>query len=234
MNAGAGPKQAVAGEVGPRLRVTEIYRSLSGESTRAGLPCTLVRLTGCGLRCRWCDTSYAFDGGTEMTVGTVLARVSALGADLVLITGGEPLEQNGVETLLAGLVRAGSTVMVETGGHVDITPALVASSVILDLKAPGSGMEKRNCWANLDRLRPSDEVKFVLASRADYEWARDVLARRTSRGRPLVDVCTVLFSPVWGEQNPAELAAWMLEDRLPVRLNLQLHKILWPDAQNGV
>jgi len=225
---------AVAADDGVRLRVTEIYRSLSGESTRAGLPCTLVRLTGCGLRCRWCDTAHAFAGGDEMDLDAVLLRVSELGDDLVLVTGGEPLEQAGVEALLVALVRAGSNVMVETGGHVDITRALAASSVILDLKAPGSGMEKHNSWANLDRLRPADEVKFVLAGRADYEWARDVLCRRLVRGRSLIDTCPVLFSAVWGELDPADLAAWILEDRLGVRLNLQLHKVLWPDAQRGV
>ena len=226
--------RAVSTAADIRLRVTEIYRSLSGESTRAGQPCTLVRLTGCGLRCRWCDTAYAFDGGTDTTLDAVVERVRELGDDLVLVTGGEPLEQDGIELLLAQLAGGGSTVMVETGGHVDITRAQAATTVVLDIKAPGSGMERHNRWDNLERLRPSDEVKFVLAGRADYDWARNVLAERRVRGQLLPQVCPVLFSPVWGELDPADLAAWILEDRLPVRLNLQLHKVLWPAAERGV
>ena len=219
---------------GPTLRVTEIYRSLSGESTRAGWPCTLVRLTGCGLRCRYCDTAYAFHGGTERALDEVLAEVRALGDDLVLLTGGEPLEQPAAAALLERLAAGGSTTMVETGGHVDISMARAATTIVLDLKAPGSGMEGRNDWSNLDRLRPTDEVKIVLTSRADYDWARDVVRQRTSGGRPLTEICPVQFSPAHGELDPAALAAWILADRLPVRLNLQLHRLLWPLAERGV
>ncbi len=216
------------------LVINEIYRSLQGESTRAGQPCTLVRLTGCGLRCGYCDTAYAFHQGQEMTVEEVLDRVQALGERLVLVTGGEPLEQEAVGLLLEGLAAAGAVTMVETGGHVDIGRAAAATSIVLDLKTPGSGMAARNRWENLDRLRPSDEIKVVLTGREDYLWARRVLAERRCRGRALTDICPVLFSPAAGELEPAALAGWILEDRLPVRLNLQLHRLIWPDAERGV
>ena len=217
-----------------RLVVNEIYRSLQGESTRSGLPCTLVRLTGCGLRCSYCDTEYAFYEGTEQTVSEVIKRVRELGDDLVLLTGGEPLEQEGAFALIDALAAGGTTVMVETGGHVDISRATAATTIVLDLKTPGSRMEQQNRWENLDLLRPSDEVKFVLTGRHDYLWARQVLADRRVRGASIPEVCPVLFSPAEGELEPADLAAWLLEDRLRVRLNLQLHKIVWPHASRGV
>jgi len=216
------------------LMVSEIYRSLQGESTRAGTPCTLVRLTGCGLRCVYCDTAYAFSGGQPLTITAILRRVRELGADLVLITGGEPLEQEQVPVLMEALAAAGATIMVETGGHVPIQPASAATTVVLDVKTPGSGMAAQNRWENLEHLRASDEVKFVLTSRADYLWARTVLAERRPGGRALTDICPVLFSPAQGLLAPALLAGWILEDRLPVRLNLQLHRILWPAAERGV
>ncbi|MCZ6601335.1 MAG: radical SAM protein [Acidobacteria bacterium] len=216
------------------LVISEIYRSLQGESTRAGTPCTLVRLTGCGLRCGYCDTAYAFSGGSTMAVSDIVKRVRELGADLVLITGGEPLEQENVTALMEALAALGATVMVETGGHVSVAPAAAATTVILDLKTPGSGMERHNRWENLELLRSSDEVKFVLTSREDYLWAREVLARRRPGGRKLHQICPVLFSPAQGLLEPALLAGWILEDRLPVRLNLQLHRILWPAAERGV
>ncbi|MCZ6745757.1 MAG: radical SAM protein [Acidobacteria bacterium] len=216
------------------LVISEIYRSLQGESTRAGTPCTLVRLTGCGLRCGYCDTTYAFSGGSTMAVSDIVKRVRELGADLVLITGGEPLEQENVTALMEALAALGATVMVETGGHVSVAPAAAATTVILDLKTPGSGMERHNRWENLELLRSSDEVKFVLTSREDYLWAREVLARRRPGGRKLHQICPVLFSPAQGLLEPALLAGWILEDRLSVRLNLQLHRILWPAAERGV
>jgi 7-carboxy-7-deazaguanine synthase len=209
--------------------VSEIYRSLQGESTRAGLPCTLVRLAGCGLRCTYCDTAYAFHGGEPMSVPQIAAQVKALGSDLVLLTGGEPLEQTGAAELIRALAAEAETVMVETGGHVDIGVAAAATTVVLDIKTPGSGMAQRNRWRNLDLLRPSDEIKFVLTSRADYEWAREVVAERRLTG-----LCPILFSPVEDTLKPADLAGWILEDRLPVRLNLQLHRYLWPAADRGV
>jgi len=211
------------------LEVSEIYRSLQGESTRAGLPCTLVRLTGCGLRCTYCDTAYAFDGGQGMPLSQVVEQVQALGSDLVLVTGGEPLEQPGAAALIQALADLGGTVMVETGGHVDIAAAAAATTVVLDLKTPGSGMAGRNRWENLDLLRSDDEIKFVLTSRRDYLWARDVMERKQLAG-----VCPILFSPVREQLDPAVLAGWILEDRLPVRLNLQLHRYVWPDADRGV
>ncbi|MFQ5671147.1 MAG: radical SAM protein [Acidobacteriota bacterium] len=218
-----------------RLVVNEIYRSLQGETTRAGLPCTLVRLTGCGLRCTYCDTRYAFHEGHGQSIPHILDRVRELGNDLVLVTGGEPLEQEATFALLEALQADGATVMVETGGHVDIRRALAATAtLVLDLKTPGSGMSERNLWSNLARLRPSDEVKFVLTDRQDYLWARQVLASSRVGGKPLTEHCPVLFSPAHPQMEPSRLAAWILEDRLPVRLNLQLHKILWPQAARGV
>jgi 7-carboxy-7-deazaguanine synthase len=216
------------------LVVSEIYRTLQGESTRAGQPCTLVRLTGCGLRCSYCDTPHAFNEGGEQGLDEVVGRVRELGADLVLITGGEPLEQEAAPELIRALADLGATVMVETGGHVDIRPARAAHTIVLDLKTPGSGMEKRNLWSNLEWLRAGDEVKFVLTGRNDYVWARSVLAETTALNRPLAVVCPVLFSPAEGMLTAAELAAWILEDSLPVRLNLQVHKLIWPHAERGI
>lgn len=216
-------------EAATSFQVSEIYRSLQGESTRAGLPCTLVRLTGCGLRCTYCDTAYAFHGGETMSLPRVVARVEELGSDLVLVTGGEPLEQPGAEALIKALAGLAGTVMVETGGHVDIAVAAAATTVVLDLKTPGSGMAHRNRWQNIDLLRPADEIKFVLTSREDYLWAREVVAERRLAG-----LCPILFSPVREQLEPADLAGWILEDRLPVRLNLQLHRVVWPAAERGV
>ena len=159
----------------------------------------------------------------------MVEQVQALGSDLVLLTGGEPLEQPGAAALIQALADLGGTVMVETGGHVDIAAAAAATTVVLDLKTPGSGMAGRNRWENLDLLRPSDEIKFVLTSRRDYLWARDVMQRKQLAG-----VCPILFSPVRDQLDPAVLAGWILEDRLPVRLNLQLHRYVWPDADRGV
>lgn len=230
MTSGAVERESGAGT----LVVNEIYRTLQGESTRAGRPCTLVRLTGCGLRCSYCDTTHAFDEGEEQGLDEVVRRVRDLGADLVLVTGGEPLEQEAAPALIGALVSLGATVMVETGGHVDIRPARAAHTIVLDLKTPGSGMEKRNLWSNLEWLRAGDEVKFVLTGRNDYLWARSVLAETTALDRPLPAVCPVLFSPAEGLLTAAELAAWILEDSLPVRLNLQIHKLIWPGVERGV
>jgi 7-carboxy-7-deazaguanine synthase len=218
----------------PTLLVSEIYRTIQGESTRSGQPCTLVRLSGCGLRCSYCDTAHAFHQGEEQSLEEIVRRVRGLGTDLVLLTGGEPLEQVQAPALITALVEEGATVMVETGGHVDIGPARAAHTIVLDLKTPGSGMEHRNRWANLDHLGAEDEVKFVLTGRNDYFWARSILAETRSGDRPLSAVCPVLFSPAAGMLAPSELAAWILEDGLPVRLNLQLHKLIWPGAERGI
>lgn len=211
--------------------VSELYVSLQGEGTRAGVPCVFVRLTGCGLRCRWCDTAYAFEGGERRATSEVAAEVLGSGVDLVLVTGGEPLEQPGCAPLVAALCDAGRTVLVETGGHVP-TDALDPRAVrIVDVKLPGSGMAKRNDPGALAAVRPQDEVKFVVADRADFDEAV-----RIAREANLSGVgCALLFSPVHGELAPADLAAWLLAAALPgARLSVQLHKIIWPDAERGV
>ncbi|MGE0711428.1 MAG: radical SAM protein [Planctomycetota bacterium] len=211
--------------------LNELYTSVQGEGTRAGRPCVLVRLTGCGLRCRWCDTAYAFHEGTRTPVAEVVERVLAEGVGFVLLTGGEPLEQPGCLTLARALCDRGLELAIETGGHVD-TSALDPRVVrIVDVKCPGSGMERRNRPEELGRLRPQDELKFVVADRADYEFARALVLEHDLGARG----CALLFSPVHGELEPATLAGWLLEDRLPqARLNLQLHKLIWPKAERGV
>lgn len=207
----------------PALTVNEIYASVQGESTFTGQPCTFVRLTACDLRCRWCDSPYAFHEGRKMPVDEVLAAVRELGLPLVELTGGEPLLQPAAIPLLQRLLDEGYTVLLETGGHrpIDAVPAGVHR--IVDVKCPDSGEAARMHWPNLDQLRPIDEVKFVIASRGDYEYARDVVARHD-----LARHCAAVhFSPAFNELPPAELAAWMLADRLPVRLQLQQHKYIW-------
>lgn len=206
----------------PTLRISEIFFSLQGESTRVGLPTVFVRLTGCPLRCVWCDTTYAFSGGETMTREAILERVASFGGRTVCVTGGEPLAQPGCLALLTALCDAGYSVSLETSGALDIAAVDPRVSRIVDIKAPDSGEVEKNRWENLTHLKPSDELKFVLASRADYDWAKSVLA-----GRQLTALCPVLFSPVADRLPPAQLAEWILQDRLPVRFQLQLHKILW-------
>jgi len=212
------------------LTITEIFHSIQGESTYAGAPCVFVRLTGCDLRCAWCDTPYAFSEGRKAAVDEVVATVAAFGCPLVEITGGEPLLQDDVYPLMAALLSRGMTVLLETGGQlsVDRVPAGVVK--ILDVKCPGSGESARNHWPNLDRLQPADQVKFVILDRADYEFARHVVMRHEIASR----CAAVLFSPVHGALDPAELAAWILADRLPVRLQLQVHKVIWGAHARGV
>jgi 7-carboxy-7-deazaguanine synthase len=209
----------------PALRVTEIFKSIQGESTRAGLPCAFVRLTGCALRCVWCDTAYAFHGGREMSVEEAAAAALALDTNLVEITGGEPLEQEGVYPLIGRLLDAGRTVLIETGGHVPLDRVDRRAIRIVDVKAPGSGMMHANLPENLDRLEPHDEVKFVLADRRDFDWALAFVAQRDLDRRH-----TVTFSPVWESLPAADLAAWIRDSGRPIRLGLQLHKILWGDV----
>ncbi len=212
------------------LVIHEIYASIQGESTFAGVPCAFVRTTGCDLRCSWCDTPQAFHGGTRMARSDVLARALALGTPLVEVTGGEPLLQAGVVPLLRELCDVGRTVLLETGGHRDVSQVDPRVRKIIDLKAPGSGETAHNRMDNLRYLTPRDELKFVLADRADYDWMRAVIAERelAALGPRL------LASPVHGALDPRELVAWILADRLPVRLNLQLHKYLWGAAAEGV
>ena len=209
----------------PTLRVTEIFRSIQGESTRAGFPCSFIRLTGCSLRCVWCDTAYAFSGGEEMTVSEAADRVLALGTDLVEVTGGEPLEQEGVYPLMDRLLERGKTVLLETGGHVPldgIDPRVVK---IVDVKAPGSGMMAANLPENLDALGERDEIKFVLADRRDFDWALDLV-----RDRDLDNRHVVTFSPVWETLSAADLGGWIRDSGRPIRLGVQLHKLLWGDV----
>ncbi len=211
------------------MRVTEIFHSIQGESSYAGQPCVFVRLTGCPLRCAWCDTAYAFHGGTEMTQDQVLAAVRAYGCPLVEVTGGEPLHQPEAVPLIAALCDEGYEVLVETSGAITIEPVDRRAHVILDLKCPGSGMTDRTDWGNVDRLGAKDEVKFVIKDRADYDWAVSVLRQHRLDAR-----CTVLFGPVFGELDPRQLAEWILADRLPVRFQLQLHKYVWAPDMRGV
>jgi 7-carboxy-7-deazaguanine synthase len=212
------------------LVIHEIYASIQGESTFAGLPCTFVRTTGCNLRCTWCDTPQAFHGGTRMRRGDVLARALALGTPLVELTGGEPLLQPGVLPLMAELCDAGKTVLVETSGEADVAAVDPRVHKIMDLKCPGSGEVARNRWTNLEHIGPRDEIKFVLADRADYEWMRGVVRERALAGR----TPNLLASAVFGRLPTKELVAWVLEDRLPVRVQLQLHKFIWKPDATGV
>jgi 7-carboxy-7-deazaguanine synthase len=212
------------------LTINEIFYSIQGESTYAGRPCVFVRLTACDLRCSWCDTPYAFDEGRKQTVDEVVAEVERHDCQLVEITGGEPLLQEDVYELMDRLLSQGRTVMLETGGHrpIDRVPSAVVK--IVDVKCPGSGESGKNDWRNLDRLSPHDEIKFVVKDRADYEFARDVIRRRTLASR----CAAILISPVHGETDVRMLSEWILADRLPARLQLQLHKFIWPPGTRAV
>lgn len=215
---------------GDTLVVTEIYRSIQGESTWAGAPCTFIRLTGCNLRCVWCDTEYAFHDGARMAIPEILAECRRLDCPLVEITGGEPLLQKGCPRLAEALLAEGYTVLCETSGALPLAGLPGDVIKIMDLKCPGSGECDKNDWANIDALGRRDEVKFVIASREDYEWSRDVLRKYNLAAR-----ChAVLFSPVFGAIDPKDIVAWLLEDRLEVRFQLQMHKFIWPPGQKGV
>lgn len=216
----------MAADLSTKLRITEIFHSLQGESTRVGLPTVFIRLTGCPLRCTWCDTTYSFTGGVASTVGDVMTEVAQYGCRTVCVTGGEPLSQKGCHDLMTALCDAGYSVSLETSGALDISAVDPRVSRIMDLKAPESGESARNLWSNIEHLRPTDEVKFVLASANDYAWAVEQLHEYGLNQR-----CEVLFSPVQGQLNPTNLAEWIVRDKLPVRFQLQLHKILWGSAQ---
>jgi 7-carboxy-7-deazaguanine synthase len=211
------------------VKVNEIFLSIQGESTRAGLRCAFVRLSGCNLRCAWCDTPEAWEDGEEMSVGEVVSRVSRLGCGRVEVTGGEPLLQAGTAELLRRLCEAGLEVLLETNGSVDISAVDERVGRVVDFKCPSSGEAERNLWSNAERLREGDEVKFVIADRADYEFAREAVAARGLAAR-----CPVTFSPVHGRLAPARLAEWILADGLDVRLGVQLHKMIWPERTRGV
>ncbi len=211
------------------LRVNEIFHSIQGESTHAGRPCVFVRLTGCNLRCVWCDTAYAFHEGRGMSVDEVVDAVAAYRCPLVEVTGGEPLLQRESIDLMRELVGRGFEVLLETGGSLPIRDCPRGVRRIVDLKCPGSGEVDRNLWENLDDLRPGDEVKLVIADREDYQWAVGQV-----RGREALQRVPVHLSPVHGALDPALLARWVLDDRIPVRVQVQLHKVLWPDVTRGV
>ncbi len=212
------------------LTVNEIFHSIQGESTHAGRPCVFVRLTACDLRCTWCDTPYAFTEGQKMSVEEVLERVRSYNCDVVEVTGGEPLLQKEVYPLMQRLLDDGRTVMVETGGHVSAEQVPAGVIRVIDVKCPGSGEAGKMHWPNLERLLASDEIKFVIKDRADYDYARDVVAKHDLVARS----AAVLFSPVHGVLEARQLAEWILADRLPVRLQLQAHKYIWSPETRGV
>jgi 7-carboxy-7-deazaguanine synthase len=211
------------------LTVNEVFLSLQGEGTRAGRPSAFVRLTGCPLRCRWCDTAYAFHEGTRRSQDDVVAELAGFGSRLVCLTGGEPLAQPAAFPLVARLLDGGWEVVVETSGHVGLERLDRRAVVVMDVKTPGSGEMGRMHWPNLEALTARDEAKFVIDGRADYEWSRELTVERR-----LAERCTVLFAPVHGALDPGVLGRWILEDSLPVRLQVQLHKILWPGVTRGV
>lgn len=205
-----------------QLRISEIFHSLQGETSRVGLPTVFVRLTGCPLRCTYCDTAYAFTGGQTMTLAAILAEVARYPVRYVTVTGGEPMAQKDCLPLMTALCDAGYEVSLETGGALDVSGVDPRVMKVLDIKTPASGEVEKNLWSNLSALHERDEIKFVLCDGADYAWATQVL-----RERNLADKCTVLFSPAQGQLSPTDLANWILRDNLPVRMQVQLHKLLW-------
>jgi 7-carboxy-7-deazaguanine synthase len=211
------------------MKVCEIFASIQGESTYAGLPCVFVRLTGCNLRCSYCDTRYAYDEGRDMTEDEIVEAVRSYGFKLVEITGGEPLLQNEVLPLISRLIDSGLRVLIETNGSVNISDVDGRATIIMDVKTPGSGMSETLHAANFEHLKRTDELKLVITSSADYEWAKEIAAKFG-----LSEKCSVLFSPAYGMIQPSDLSEWILRDRLPVRLNLQLHKYIYHPDQRGV
>ena len=212
------------------LTINEIFHSIQGESTHSGRPCVFVRLTACDLRCSWCDTPYAFSEGQKMSIDAVLQQVDTYGSPLVEVTGGEPLLQEDVYPLMERLLESGRTVLLETGGQIDVSRVPLAVIKVMDVKCPASGESHRNEWGNIDRLGSRDQVKFVIKDRGDYEFARDLVVRHALDRR----CAAVLFSPVHDVLEPKALSEWILEDRLPVRLQLQIHKHIWGANVRGV
>jgi 7-carboxy-7-deazaguanine synthase len=212
------------------LRINEIFYSIQGEGSRAGEPCTFIRLTGCGLRCTYCDTEYAFFEGEDRSFESILNEIRSFGCNLIELTGGEPLEQEGVYPLMKALCDQGYEVMIETGGHIDISRVDPRVKRIVDLKTPSSGMEQRNYYKNIEYLKKSDEIKFVVGNREDYLWSKDKIELFDLSAK----VDTILMSPVTDVLSPIALAEWILTDKLPVRFQLQLHKIIWPGRERGV
>ena len=213
----------------PLLRVNEIFKSIQGESSYAGIPCVFVRLTGCNLRCSYCDTTYAYDEGTEMSVNKILSTIKGYDCKNVCVTGGEPLLQSSVNKLINLLKKSHYKIFVETGGSINIDKLPRAVTRIMDIKCPDSGMEKEMDWDNIDRLKSSDEVKFIISSKKDYEWAK-----RITRKCKLTDKAKILFGVAYGRMKPKTLAGWILKDNLEVRFQLQLQKYIWPNKVRGV
>ncbi len=211
------------------LKINEIFLSIQGESTYSGCPCVMVRLTGCNLRCTYCDTEFAFYEGEERKVDNILKQIEEFGCNLVCITGGEPLNQADVFPLMDACIRCGYTVLLETNGSFPLKGVPEGVMKIMDIKTPDSGCEGHTLYENIRLLRKGDEAKFVICSRNDYLWAV-----RTMREHHLDSICTVLFSPAWGRLSPELLANWIVEDRMPVRFQLQLHKVIWPGRKRGV
>ena len=211
------------------MKICEIYTSIQGESSYAGTPCTFIRLTGCNLRCTYCDTRYAYDEGNELSEDAILKQVKDAGVQLVEITGGEPLLQQGVYHLITRLLEDGYLVMIETNGSQDIKDIHRKAIVILDIKTPGSGAHREMNFANMDVLKPNDEVKFVITCQEDYMWAKGIIGQYR-----LHEKCLILLSPAYGMLEPGHLVQWILADRLPVRLNLQIHRYIFPDKTRGV
>jgi 7-carboxy-7-deazaguanine synthase len=208
------------------LKIYEIFHSLQGETSRIGLPTVFVRLTGCPMRCTYCDTAYAFSGGANMEIAEILQKVAEFGTKYVTVTGGEPLAQKECYMLLQALCDAGYSVSLETGGAMDISPVDNRVSIILDIKTPGSNEEKNMLWSNVNHIKPTDEIKFVLCNREDYDWAKaKILELR------LTEKCPILFSPSFHDLSAEALAGWVLADKLSVRMQVQLHKILWGEKQ---
>jgi 7-carboxy-7-deazaguanine synthase len=210
------------------MRITEIYQSIQGESSYAGLPCVFVRTTGCDLRCSWCDSEFTFTGGTTMTVDQILIEVEKYRCELVELTGGEPLLQHEIYELATRLADRGRIVLIETGGHRDISKLDPRVIRVMDLKCPASGECEKNLWSNLEHLRPADEVKFVIADRGDYQWTL-----KTIRDHRLEDRVRILISTAFGMIEPSQVVAWMLEDKLRARFQLQLHKYIWTPEERG-
>ena len=213
----------------PLLRVNEIFKSIQGESSYAGIPCVFVRLTGCNLRCSYCDTTYAYDEGTKMSVSEILKAIKVYGCKNVCITGGEPLLQNSITKLINLLKGNHYKIFVETGGSIDIDMLPKSVTRIMDIKCPDSGMDKEMDWQNIERLKARDEVKFIISSKKDYEWAK-----RISRKYKLMDRAQILVGVAHGKLKPKTLAGWILKDNLDVRLQIQLQKYIWPDKARGV
>lgn len=219
-----------------QLQITEIFKSIQGESTLTGTPCTFIRLTGCNLRCNYCDTTYAYEGGNYISIDEVVSKVDEYNCNLVEITGGEPLLQDSVYPLIKALFKKDKEVLIETNGSIDIGRAQgvkgsrgQGAKIIMDVKCPDSGMSEKMRWENLSKLGKNDEVKFVISSKKDYNWSKEIIKRYS-----LVERCPVLMSPVYGMLNSKDLSEWMLEDSINVRLNLQIHKYIWGDGVRGV